>query len=137
PPSPRCCRRCTAGWSGCSVSFFFQAEDGIRDRNVTGVQTCALPILPTTDAAIEKIPATGSCSSTTNSAVSSDAVASSFPGSDSRVRNPVLPNTVSHTMDAPTGANNAPTMNERIVRPYEMRARNIPTNGDQDIHQPQ
>src|SRR5699024_1957187 len=26
-------------------SFFFQAEDGIRDRNVTGVQTCALPIM--------------------------------------------------------------------------------------------
>src|SRR5207249_1034930 len=26
--------------------FFFQAEDGIRDRNVTGVQTCALPICP-------------------------------------------------------------------------------------------
>src|SRR5207249_5378797 len=25
---------------------FFQAEDGIRDRNVTGVQTCALPISP-------------------------------------------------------------------------------------------
>src|SRR5438067_1836644 len=24
--------------------FLFQAEDGIRDRNVTGVQTCALPI---------------------------------------------------------------------------------------------
>src|SRR5699024_11272915 len=24
--------------------YFFQAEDGIRDRNVTGVQTCALPI---------------------------------------------------------------------------------------------
>src|SRR5699024_11254129 len=29
-----------------SRSFFFQAEDGIRGRNVTGVQTCALPILP-------------------------------------------------------------------------------------------
>src|SRR5207249_6478372 len=29
-------------WS--SDNFFFQAEDGIRDRNVTGVQTCALPI---------------------------------------------------------------------------------------------
>src|SRR5207249_223689 len=28
----------------CSFAFFFQAEDGIRDRNVTGVQTCALPI---------------------------------------------------------------------------------------------
>src|SRR6516162_10790737 len=25
-------------------SFFFQAEDGIRDYKVTGVQTCALPI---------------------------------------------------------------------------------------------
>src|SRR5690606_41080018 len=27
-----------------SVLFFFQAEDGIRDFHVTGVQTCALPI---------------------------------------------------------------------------------------------
>src|SRR5690606_39900778 len=26
--------------------FFFQAEDGIRDLHVTGVQTCALPISP-------------------------------------------------------------------------------------------
>src|SRR5437764_7740043 len=26
--------------------FFFQAEDGIRDTSVTGVQTCALPIFP-------------------------------------------------------------------------------------------
>src|SRR2546430_179332 len=26
------------------VHFFFQAEDGIRDLTVTGVQTCALPI---------------------------------------------------------------------------------------------
>src|SRR5437870_9139057 len=26
------------------VVFFFQAEDGIRDGHVTGVQTCALPI---------------------------------------------------------------------------------------------
>src|SRR5260221_1246081 len=28
------------------LGFFFQAEDGIRDHCVTGVQTCALPILP-------------------------------------------------------------------------------------------
>ena len=28
------------------MGFFFQAEDGIRDRLVTGVQTCALPICP-------------------------------------------------------------------------------------------
>src|SRR5437667_7210828 len=27
-----------------NLIFFFQAEDGIRDRDVTGVQTCALPI---------------------------------------------------------------------------------------------
>src|SRR2546425_6243864 len=28
----------------CECFFFFQAEDGIRDKLVTGVQTCALPI---------------------------------------------------------------------------------------------
>src|SRR3712207_7457264 len=28
----------------CPTRFFFQAEDGIRDIGVTGVQTCALPI---------------------------------------------------------------------------------------------
>src|SRR3712207_9489190 len=27
-----------------NITFFFQAEDGIRDIGVTGVQTCALPI---------------------------------------------------------------------------------------------
>src|SRR5947209_17887055 len=27
-----------------NICFFFQAEDGIRDIGVTGVQTCALPI---------------------------------------------------------------------------------------------
>src|SRR5437867_13136132 len=42
--------------------FFFQAEDGIRDRTVTGVQTCALPIFaviayrqPVTRAEVEAI----------------------------------------------------------------------------------
>src|SRR6266850_320441 len=29
---------------GQRINFFFQAEDGIRDYKVTGVQTCALPI---------------------------------------------------------------------------------------------
>src|SRR5699024_11764714 len=32
--------------------FFFQAEDGIRDRNVTGVQTCALPISTATSSSL-------------------------------------------------------------------------------------
>src|SRR5256886_2849731 len=35
--------RARSAWS-LSVFFFFQAEDGIRDLTVTGVQTCALPI---------------------------------------------------------------------------------------------
>src|SRR5699024_11374143 len=36
-------------------SFFFQAEDGIRDRNVTGVQTCALPICGKLDTNVDGI----------------------------------------------------------------------------------
>src|SRR3989339_2026829 len=38
------------------VFFFFQAEDGIRDKLVTGVQTCALPISSTL-----KVSTTGQC----------------------------------------------------------------------------
>src|SRR5256885_9075438 len=38
-----------------SVFFFFQAEDGIRDYKVTGVQTCALPILFGQDQAIDAL----------------------------------------------------------------------------------
>src|SRR5947209_13284832 len=36
--------KCSVFW----MFFFFQAEDGIRDIGVTGVQTCALPISPCT-----------------------------------------------------------------------------------------
>src|SRR2546430_8263337 len=39
----RCCRPSYAPWHMLHF-FFFQAEDGIRDLTVTGVQTCALPI---------------------------------------------------------------------------------------------
>src|SRR5258708_1682985 len=39
--APRRARGVRARFKGC---FFFQAEDGIRDDLVTGVQTCALPI---------------------------------------------------------------------------------------------
>ena len=35
---------CLCGCCVCGCFFFFQAEDGIRDHCVTGVQTCALPI---------------------------------------------------------------------------------------------
>ena len=39
--------------------FFFQAEDGIRDWSVTGVQTCALPIsvLPADSATLARLTA--------------------------------------------------------------------------------
>src|SRR5690349_25132070 len=37
-------------WNWECKSFFFQAEDGIRDLYVTGVQTCALPICIDVDA---------------------------------------------------------------------------------------
>src|SRR5689334_25177921 len=45
--------------------FFFQAEDGIRDGTVTGVQTCALPISPsrrTSSCAMTTRPSAPSCS---------------------------------------------------------------------------
>src|SRR5207244_10533615 len=44
----RCWQNRSAGYGlfGRRRFFFFQAEDGIRDDLVTGVQTCALPISP-------------------------------------------------------------------------------------------
>src|SRR6266498_1935307 len=49
-------------WSvrGCTV-FFFRAEDGIRDADVTGVQTCALPISPGRSCATTSRSATPRC----------------------------------------------------------------------------
>src|SRR5260370_5305944 len=35
--------------------FFFQAEDGIRDSSVTGVQTCALPICGSSPLAMRSV----------------------------------------------------------------------------------
>src|SRR5687768_17797221 len=43
-----------AWWVVLVVFFFFQAEDGIRDVAVTGVQTCALPILIVVSAGNER-----------------------------------------------------------------------------------
>src|SRR5439155_3519385 len=42
-----------AGFVG-TFAFFFQAEDGIRGGHVTGVQTCALPILLEPTTVVEK-----------------------------------------------------------------------------------
>src|SRR5688572_31077891 len=46
----------TSSASYFSFFFFFQAEDGIRDLTVTGVQTCALPILRRSLPLHERIP---------------------------------------------------------------------------------
>src|SRR5260370_38662622 len=49
---------------GCILCvFFFQAEDGIRDSSVTGVQTCALPISASGHrrAHLSRVRATGHC----------------------------------------------------------------------------
>src|SRR5437588_8861626 len=53
----------------CDCVFFFQAEDGIRDHCVTGVQTCALPIFiarAAERAGLEKSAAVGSTSEAAN-----------------------------------------------------------------------
>src|SRR5438046_7798274 len=39
----------------CFFFFFFQAEDGIRDWSVTGVQTCALPISHRANALVDEL----------------------------------------------------------------------------------
>src|SRR5699024_11434709 len=39
-----CCARLARANVPWAVTFLFEAEDGIRERNVTGVRTCALPI---------------------------------------------------------------------------------------------
>src|SRR2546429_4546809 len=39
----------------CLFGFFFQAEDGIRDVAVTGVQTCALPILQSIELTVPRL----------------------------------------------------------------------------------
>src|SRR5207237_5374486 len=44
-------------WPTSTYSFFFQAEDGIRDSSVTGVQTCALPICRSCAAQLASRPA--------------------------------------------------------------------------------
>jgi hypothetical protein len=49
----------------------------------------------------------------------------------------VLPNTVIQKKVKPAGMNSTATMNSRTVRPREMRAMNMPTKGDHEIHQAQ
>src|SRR5690606_39654465 len=58
--------------------FFFQAEDGIRDFHVTGVQTCALPI-SLSPCSNSNLPKANSCQPSAYAVVASTAAADSRP----------------------------------------------------------
>ncbi len=49
----------------------------------------------------------------------------------------LLPKAVIHSRLNAVGTSSTPTMNSRTVRPREMRAMNMPTKGDQEIHHAQ
>ena len=69
-----------------------------------------------------------------------DALPMPSPSSPSPVLNwaiAVLPNAVNQMMPIVTGANRTTAKYSRTVRPFEMRAMNMPTKGDQEIHQAQ
>src|SRR5256885_11008057 len=74
------------------ILFFFQAEDGIRDYKVTGVQTCALPILAR-EAGWMDWRASSAASASTSSASSPAAGSKDDRARPSRVSVPVLSNT--------------------------------------------
>src|SRR5437016_6982437 len=61
--------------------FFFQAEDGIRDWSVTGVQTCALPIYPGLGRTGPMFPITGSTITAASSCVWSSMILLLIPSS--------------------------------------------------------
>src|SRR5260370_2844349 len=66
------------------MCFFFQAEDGIRDSSVTGVQTCALPISPDEAAASPEVDAaTGRAAAASTSGEAAASSGGSDTGSSS------------------------------------------------------
>src|SRR5690606_39906915 len=67
------------GWQR-RLLFCFQAEDGIRDFHVTGVQTCALPILDKRVSARGQAPAARATAARASAAASPARIASCAPG---------------------------------------------------------
>src|SRR5437773_11283740 len=67
--------------------FFFQAEDGIRDRDVTGVQTCALPICASS-------PRRAGRSPSVKSTLMIDRVSTGLPKLDAMLGGGLLPRTL-------------------------------------------
>ena len=81
--------------------------------------------------------AQGSAPSSTNNCVSSDALVRSAPLPATIWAILASPKIVSHNMPSKLGKITAPAINSRTVRPSEIRAMNIPTNGAQLIHHAQ
>src|SRR5437667_2964639 len=72
--------------------FFFQAEDGIRDRDVTGVQTCALPILARTSSIFIGTHSSGADNVTSSPVGRSHGIRGVIPRGGTRGRSPSGPN---------------------------------------------
>src|SRR5688500_19766133 len=65
------------------IYFFFQAEDGIRDYKVTGVQTCALPISRMITRSSRRLACSTFRNSTSTTAVSATKISYAAPTSSS------------------------------------------------------
>src|SRR3712207_7488999 len=83
------------------MGFFFQAEDGIRDIGVTGVQTCALPISQASRPSENSVKATsaGASPKDTRSASESNCRPKGVTAPTSRA---TAPSAMSRTTDSPT-----------------------------------
>nr|WP_236824784.1 MULTISPECIES: hypothetical protein [unclassified Blastococcus] len=86
-------------------------------------------------APIPAITPPGRVSSRANSCCSVAWPASPAPSCSARM--PAPPNTENHSPLTSVGTASTPTTNSRMVRPREMRAMNVATNGDQEIHHAQ
>src|SRR3712207_1280015 len=75
----------------CVLFFFFQAEDGIRDIGVTGVQTCALPICAAARATGRSSPSTSGIGSATTPSGSARSSRSTAWGTRPRPRSTSAP----------------------------------------------
>src|SRR5256885_6533324 len=74
---------------GCVLDFFFfQAEDGIRDYKVTGVQTCALPILTRS-----LLPASGGAAAPESSATTAESTAAESSAPEAAAESAEAPGT--------------------------------------------
>src|SRR6266436_1821626 len=88
------------------IFFFFQAEDGIRDVAVTGVQTCALPICPVSN--VPRIAPRNPSGIETTVGLTSGQIASA-----PRTPGPIIANTTDETRPTSMPPTTPPVLNRR------------------------